>query len=157
MAAFWAITNLSVQVSELREHGCRTNSQGYNKATAANYCNGPYSLEDHCQFTGTIQRKIKKKVIMDYDADAHFNLQIISISILFNSFQLLEHVHRYRHYICVYTYVCFVYIVINQKKKKKNEQYKSSLVWGQTKWTAGEYVTSENFGTFALCIKIHSK
>ena len=34
---------------------------------------------------------------------------------------------------------------------------KSSLVWGQTKWTAGEYVTSENFGTFALCIKIHSK
>ena len=34
---------------------------------------------------------------------------------------------------------------------------KSRLVWGQTKWTAGEYVTSENFDTFALCIKIHSK
>ena len=95
---------------------------------------------------------------MNYGADAHFNLQIISTSILFNSFQLLEHVHRYRHYNCVYTYVCFVYIVIIIRKyNKKNEKCKKQLVWGQTKWTAGEYVTSENFDTFALCIKIHSK
>ena len=80
---------------------------------------------------------------MNYDADAHFSLQIISL-----------HVARAVHscYIYVSKYLCFVYIVIIIRKmqKKMNSETKSSLVWGQTTWTAGEYVTSENLGTFAL-------
>ena len=94
------------------------------------------------------KQKIQTRVTMNYDADAHCNLQIISSSIHFNCSSM------YRDIVIIFVFIHkrFVYIVMiySEKYKKKKNSTKSSLVWGQTKWTAGEYVTSENLGTFAL-------
>ena len=89
---------------------------------------------------------------MNYDADKHVR-----------NFSIFSSLSWYRMIACVYIFSVNNMCQFIEKKKKKRKKGKSTviklgntctLVWGQTKSTVGEYVTSHNLGTFCFRINV---